>query len=288
MSTFDRRTTPARPDLAAARLRGVIEAARYVEGTPRRVVAAVADLRPEPRPDRSIDTQAIRGEDVLVYDLDGEGWAWVELVRDGYVGWMPAEALGAPDPAPTHEVTALRTLVFPGPDLRFPVAGQLVQGARVAVVGNATTRGLDYALLSDGSAVTAKHLAPLGSAPAADWVEVAAAYVGTPYLWGGRTSLGIDCSGLVQAALARAGIAAPRDSDMQEAGVGHPVAVDGDLSGLRRGDLLFWPGHVAIVSGPNRLLHANGFHMATVDEPLDAAVARIAASGHPLRTVRRL
>lgn len=271
-ATLDRRTTPARPDLAAETLRGLVAASRYVAGTPMRVIAAVAPLRRRPAPDAPLDTQALMGEAVTVYD-EAEGWAWAQLEADGYVGYLPSGALSATAPAPTHRVAVLRTFVHPGPDLKLPPRDHLSLGAGVAVL----RRDGDWARLPDGGAVFAAHLAPLDAAEP-DYVGVAERFRGTPYLWGGKTSLGLDCSGLVQLALAAAGIAAPRDSDLQAA-LGAPVAPGPGLAGLARGDLVFWKGHVGIMRDETRLLHANGHHMLTVSEPLAEVERRVREGG---------
>ncbi|ODN72383.1 C40 family peptidase [Methylobrevis pamukkalensis] len=258
-----------------------------MEGTARRIVAPVVDLRPEPRSDKGIDTQMVRGEPFTVYDVNAEGWAWGQAEIDGYVGWLPAEALGPADPAPTHRVAVASTFVYPGPDMKLPRGDLLPLGAALAVIGTRRVRDLDYGILPDGGAVVLTHLETVGAPPQPDFVAVATGLAGTPYLWGGRTAFGLDCSGLVQLALARAGVPAPRDSDMQASGLGEAVE-PGDLAALRRGDLLHWKGHIAIAEGNGRMVHANGHHMLTVSEPLQAGVARIAAAGVPLAGVRRI
>jgi cell wall-associated NlpC family hydrolase len=282
VAAFDPRLTPARADLAARRLEGKVEAARFVDGEPREVAEPQAPVRRAPSPEAPLDTEALKGERVCVYEASDEGWAWGQLETDGYVGWLPASALRPPGPAPTHRVAALRTLVFPGPSIKLPPLEALPLGSRLAV----TRIEAPFAVTASGGFVPARHLAPI-EARESDFVAVAERFLGAPYLWGGKTSLGLDCSGLVQVALAACGVACPRDSDMQENTLGQPVA-PADLSGLRRGDLLFWKGHVAIVRDRTTLLHANAFHMAVAIEPFDEAIARIRSAGSELTSVRRL
>jgi cell wall-associated NlpC family hydrolase len=241
-----------------------------------------APVRGEPALDAPLVTEALRGERVTVYEETDEGWCWGQLASDGYVGWLPANAIGAPGPAPTHKVSALRTLIYPAPLVKQPPLTALSMGARLALRGSEA----EFAALGNGY-VPARHLAALADNER-DFVAVAERFVGTPYLWGGKTSLGIDCSGLVQVSLNAAGIGCPRDSDMQEEGLGGEVKPVSGFTNLRRGDLMFWKGHVAIVVDPQTIVHANAFHMAVAIEPLAGAVARIRAAGSELRSVKRI
>jgi len=277
--SFDRRVTPARPDLAAESLRGRIEAARYVKGRRRRVEAPRAPLRRAPSADAPLETEALHGESVVVYE-EAAGWAWAQLARDGYVGYLPASSLGDPL-EPTHRVAALRTHAYPGPSIKLPPRFALSLGALARVEHSER----DFAVTADGLRLYGRHLAPL-DAYETDFVAVAERFLETPYLWGGRTSEGIDCSGLVQCALTAAGIEAPRDSDMMEAALGAPVALPAPL---RRGDLVFWKGHVGVMRDGKTLLHANGWHMKVASESLEEARARIAANADgAITSVRRM
>ena len=269
-NSFDPRLTPARPDLAASWLRGRVPAPRYADGRAMQTGEASAPLRRAPAPDAPLETEALFGEAVTVYD-EREGWAWVQLERDFYVGYLPFAAL-VPPSAPTHWVSALRTHAYPGPNIKLPPRFALSLGARLTIVRQEG----DFAVTREGLHLWSAHLADVGSNEP-DFVAVAERFIETPYLWGGRTSEGIDCSGLAQTALTAAGIAAPRDSDML-AGLGKPIATD-DPALLQRGDLVFWMGHVGIMRNPETLLHANGFHMKVVSESLEEACARGAASG---------
>ncbi len=282
LPAFDRRLTPARPDLAAAFLRGKIEAARFVEGRRRRIVGATAPLRRAPDAAAPLETEALHGEIAVVYEESGD-WAWAQLARDSYVGYLPSAALAAPI-EPTHRVAALRTHAYPAASVKQPPRFALSLGALIRVERFET----DFAVAPDGMRVFARHLAPVGSFEA-DFVSVAERFAETPYLWGGRTSEGIDCSGLVQSALAAAGVAAPRDSDMMEAALGASLPIDEALRRLRRGDLIFWKGHVGVMRDAGTLLHANGWHMKVVSEPLAQARARIAqTAGGAITSIRRL
>jgi cell wall-associated NlpC family hydrolase len=247
----------------------------------REVIDPQAPVRRSPSPDAPLDTEALKGERVRVEEVTPEGWCRGTLEADGYAGWLPANALVAPGPAATHKVTVPRTLVFPGPSIKLPPIEALSLGCRLAI----TRMEAPFAITHSGGYVPARHLAPLDIF-APDLVAVAEAFLHAPYLWGGKTSLGLDCSGLVQIALTACGIPCPRDSHMQEAALGEPLSRD--LSALRRGDLLFWKGHVAIARDPDTLIHANAFHMAVAIEPISAAVARIAAGGSELTSVRRV
>lgn len=267
---LDRRLHAFRPDLADIALEGKVEAAAFVAGRPARLVWPVAPLRARPDRDAGIDTELLLGEDLLVFE-SMDGWSWVKSLADGYVGYLPEHA-AEPNEAPlTHHIVVPRSFVYPGQDLRFPVRMALSMGSRIRVTGEAETRGTRYLLLEDGGAVIANHCLPLGSFPDDDYVAIAARFLETPYLWGGRSGFGIDCSGLVQLSLQMTGRAAPRDSDMQAAGLGREIAREE----LRRGDLVFWKGHVGIMEDEKTLLHANGHTMTVAREDFEAAVARI-------------
>ncbi|MCA6099476.1 C40 family peptidase [Bradyrhizobium australafricanum] len=278
----DPRLTPARDDLAAKYLEGKVKALRFVEGEVLEVGEAIAPLRQAPASDAEQMTQALRGERVTVYDRNGEGWAWGQLADDGYVGWIPEAALAKPGAAPTHKVTALRTLAFPGPSIKLPPVEALAMGTKLAIVREDGA----FAVTREGWHLPRQHLAPLDTM-AGDFVAIAEQFVGSPYLWGGKSSLGIDCSGLVQIALTAAGTGCPRDSDMQQEGLGRELTT-AESKQLQRGDLMFWKGHVAIVRDATTIVHANAHHMATVVENTQAAIARIRAAGSDVLAVKRL
>lgn len=282
MTDFDPRLTPARPDLAAAHLRGKVEAARFADGIAMRVVDQLAPLRREPAHDAPLDTEVLHGEEVVVYETTEEGWVWGQAKRDGYVGWLPESALSEDGAAPTHRVGALRAFVFPKADIKAPPLASLSFGSSFVALREEKS----FVVSANGGFIPKQHAVAIDFREQ-DPVEVARRFLGTPYLWGGRSSLGLDCSGLVQLALQSAGIEAPRDSDMQQR-IGRAVSFSGGEKALARGDLIFWKGHVGFYAGEGRFLHANAHHMAVAEEPLSEAVARIGKAGLEIADVRRL
>jgi cell wall-associated NlpC family hydrolase len=279
MVALDPRIHPFRPEIAAKYLQGQVEAARFVEGARHAVVEPIAALRRTPSHEARLDSQALLGERVVVYETTDEGWAWGQLESDGYVGWLSANALGDVGRAATHKVAVPRTLGFPGPDIKLTPAVALPMGASVAIV----RQDERFAVTANGWHLPTTHLAPI-KARQRDFVAMAEEFMHVPYLWGGKTSLGIDCSGLVQVALQAAGIPCPRDSDMQELALGKLSS----LGELRRGDLVFWKGHVGIARDGETLLHANAHHMAVAVEPATDAIARIKAAGSDVTSVKRI
>jgi Bacterial dipeptidyl-peptidase Sh3 domain/NlpC/P60 family len=278
----DPRLTPARPDLAAKHLEGKVEAARFVSGEEFEISEALAPLRTGPSSDAELATQALRGERVTIYDRNSEGFAWGQLNSDGYVGWLPDRALEKPGAAPTHKVTALRTFAFPGPSIKLPPVDTLVMGTTITVL----REDGPFAVTREGFCLPRQHIGSIDKMQA-DFVAVAERFVGTPYLWGGKSSLGIDCSGLVQVSLNAAGTGCPRDSDMQRDGLGRALDAT-ESKKLQRGDLIFWNGHVAIARDTESIVHANAHHMATVVENTRDAIARIKAAGSEIIAIKRL
>lgn len=273
MTAYDKRLHAFRPDLADVKLKGEVKADRFVDGRPARIVAPVADMLADPRPDAGLNTQLLRGDDVTVFE-ETEGWAWIQAERDGYVGYVSGDSLGPRGDAPTHVVSAPRSFIYPGPDLKLPRLAELSLGSAVRVRDFAETRGTRYALLATGGAMISGHLRPVGES-SSDYVAVAETLLMTPYLWGGTSAFGIDCSGLVQLAMRMAGCDVLRDTDMQAATIGAPIVSGADYSELRRGDLVFWKGHVAIMLDERSIIHANGHTMLVSREGLAEAIDRI-------------
>jgi len=251
-----------------------------------RVAAPLAAVRREPSDAASLDTEALCGEFVTVFDTGTSGWAWVQLAGDRYVGWTPSGALAELAGQPTHRVSALRTFAFSKPDIKSPPLAGLPLGASVKVIGEVEDRNARYFLIEPEGAIVVQHLVPLDH-QATDWTAIAERLVGVPYLWGGKSSLGIDCSGLVQLALGACGIAAPRDSDMQAENVGKALPLADGLPTLKRGDLVFWPGHVAIMRDAETLVHAAGYRLEVVIDPLSDLVERQLRRNLHVSAIRR-
>jgi cell wall-associated NlpC family hydrolase len=279
MSEPDKRLHAYRPDLAEAALHGRVDATRFTEGTLKRVAAPVAALRREPRLDAMQLSQCLCGEDVTVLD-DTAGWSWVKLKRDAYVGYVESRSLMVAAAPVTHEVAVPATLFFLQPDIKSQPAQPLPLLARLAITGE----NGNFAEVAGGGFAIKRHLRPINSG-LGDFVDVAERFLFVPYLWGGKTMQGIDCSGLLQISLQAVGQEVMRDSDMQEASLGTQLK---PTEKLRRGDLVFWPGHVGIMADSETLLHANAHHMMVAIEPLSAVKARSETAGKPVRSVKRL
>jgi cell wall-associated NlpC family hydrolase len=282
VTSYDPRVTAARADLADARLKGKIAAPRYARGGMRVVMRGAADLRKEPASDASLHTQLLYGERFRVFE-EKSGWAWGQAELDNYVGYVRASSLSRAMAAPTHRVTSMATPSLPGPDVKHGARDLLPMNAKLTL----TNHEGRFALLSDGNFVFAGHLSRITTVEE-DWVAVAERFLGTPYLWGGKTLAGIDCSGLIQTSLEAAGKSAPRDTDMMEGALGRLLSLAPDLSGLKRGDLIFWPRHIGVMQDATRLLHANAWFMEVTSETLAVAAARIAEIEGKIRTVKRL
>ncbi len=282
MAALDPRINAFRADLAAAALKGAVDAQRFVEGKAATVLRGTVSLRKHPQMDAGMETQLLYGERFTVYD-EKDGWAWGQAELDHYVGYVDAEALLASSLDSTHRVAVLATPVLPAPDIKRAALDLLPMNAKVRVVGEENR----FAKIENGGFVYAAHLVP-HSDRCKDWVGVAQGFLGVPYLWGGKTNAGCDCSGLFQTALEMAGIAAPRDTDMMEQALGRTLDVSDGLDGLLRGDLVFWKGHMGVMLDATRLLHANVFHMQVAIELLREAVERIAQSEGAIRKIKRM
>jgi NlpC/P60 family/Bacterial dipeptidyl-peptidase Sh3 domain len=276
MTGLDKRLFAFRPDLADARLMGRCEAAQFAEGIPAQCAVPVAGVFRSPADDAMQVSQMLLGESLLVFEQKN-GWSWVQLDGDNYVGYVRDGALRDAKAKRTHHVCVLSSHLYPKPDIKTQPAIAVPMMSQLCALD---TTG-DFHALASGRLIYKSHAS---SSFATDFVAVAEQFLHAPYLWGGKTAWGIDCSGLVQIALHACGRDAPRDSDMQEQGLGQDVTGEK----LKRGDLIFWKGHVGILRDAETLLHANGHHMQVVSEPLETAMARIAAKGFPVTSIKRL
>ena len=280
--SLDKRLHAYRDDLAEIALEGRVAAARFTEGERGRITAAVAPLRRQARPGAPLDTELLFGEDVTVLDR-ADGWAWIKSSRDGYVGYVPSSAVGPEGPPVTHRMAALRGFVFPRPDLKAPPVMTVHLESRLSIIGESGR----YSELAGGGYIYSDYLRPIDQVES-DPIAVALTFMHAPYLWGGRSSLGLDCSALVQLSWQACGIDCPRDTDMQFDRFGTLLNYDGDENSLRRGDLVFWKGHIGIWIDQHRFLHSNASDMKVAMAPLSVTADRIESKGEgPITGIRR-
>jgi cell wall-associated NlpC family hydrolase len=276
---LDPRLNAFRPDLADEMLRGRVQAERFASGELYEIADAIVPMHSAPRFDATRMTELLYGERVKVFAVE-EGWAWVKAAHDGYVGYISAHALRREITGAAHRICTPLTFMYPAPDLKSLPEVALPMNARLEIMDISDK----FARLRNGRYVYSGHLLPLTS-HATDFVAVAEQFLHVPYLWGGKTFHGLDCSGLVQTAMHAAGLACPRDTDMQESELGAPVQ---DHNALRRGDLLFWKDHAGIMVDGERIIHANAHHMQVSLETLSNVITRIAMAGGQLTSIKRL
>lgn len=273
MEKLDPRIHAYRADLADERLTDKVKAERYVPGDLSHVHRDSVPLFSEPSFDGELQTEALFGEAVRIFEIR-DGWAWGQILTDDYVGYLPLEALSPGLLEPTHRVSSLRTFIYEQANLKSPPIALISMMSPVTVNG----RDGDFFELADKGYIYHTHLVPVDEVEV-DFVAVAERFVGTPYLWGGRTSLGLDCSALIQIGLLATGQFSRRDSDLQAASLGELLNDTTDLSQLKRGDLVFWKGHIGVMVDETQMLHSNAHHMAVAIEPLEPAVQRIRSNG---------
>ncbi|MBO6550089.1 MAG: C40 family peptidase [Rhizobiales bacterium] len=273
MKKLDPRIHAYRADLADERLVHQVEAERYIPGDEAHVHRDSVPLFSQPTFDGELQTEALFGEAVRIFEIR-DGWAWGQILTDDYVGYLPLEGLSPGQLKPTHYVSKLRTFIYEEANLKSPPIALISMMSPVAVIGQEG----EFSELADKGYVYSSHLSSVLSFDD-DFVAVAERFVGTPYLWGGRTSLGLDCSALIQIALQATGEFSRRDSDLQAASLGDLLADSSDISQLKRGDLVFWKGHIGLMINEADLLHSNAHHMAVEIEPLAPAVDRIRNNG---------
>lgn len=283
-ATLDRRRNAFRDDLADQSLEGSVKAARFVAGRPFHVSAALAPVHVAPGHDCDRDTEALGGEALRVYDIS-EGWAWCQLDGDGYVGYVPVDLLSEGDPpSPTHRVSSREAFAYAGPNAGSRPLRSWLLGSPIRVVAEHD----DFFELAGGGFIGCRHVEAI-DATAPDYAATAIGFLGVPYLWGGKSVRGIDCSGLVQLVLQRAGIPCPRDTDMQERELpGNLAEPDIRLDALQRGDLVYWPGHVGIMIDAAQIVHANGTRMSTTIEPVTEVAERSRKGGPIATTIKRI
>ena len=273
LDPLDRRLSAFDNDIADASLRGRVDSKSFVQGTPARISVAFTELRAKPSRESAIDTQLMFGEDVTVFNIEGE-WSWVKAKRDGYVGWLESSTLSDIQTPITHLVSVPRTFMYPEPDIKLPHKGMRSMGSALVIDGFEERRGTKYAITEAGEAVVANHVRAVDD-HAKDYVAIAETLLLTPYLWAGTTAFGLDCSGLVKLCLFMCGHNVLRDSDMQAATLGEEIDPGEDFGQIKRGDFIFWRGHVGIAQGDGDLIHANGHSMNVASEPLAEAISRI-------------
>lgn len=266
MTLPDPRAHAYRKDLADLSLSGSVEAARYVEPVLRQCVRGIVPLLASPSEDSSLVSQIRYGEFVDVFETRNDGYVWAQNRTDRYVGYMPSDKTLSEEIADlSSRIGVLRTPVYAKPSIKSPVLDVLTLGSFVKPLGQEG----ELVALSGGGYVFGKHIVPAAEALTRDYAFTAGRLLNVPYLWGGRSANGVDCSGLVQLALELAGRDdCPRDADQQCETYGKPLPCHWRDVAWRRGDLVFVKGHVGIMTDPEHMIHASGHHMQVVVEPL--------------------